>query len=81
MKIIYYGKYSEEFKHENPEISDVEAQMNSLHSQVNLRDDIIEGRNDMLIEMKKFSEEMVGQKQGGFLGILKRRPEADQPPQ
>ena len=77
---VYFGKYSEQFIHENPKIVDIEAEFSALQAQINTRNDLLEGRNDALIEQKKFAEEMVG---GGssWWNIFKRSPQQDQPQQ
>lgn len=79
VKIIYYGKFDEEFLHKNPEISDYEDKIASLNTRINLDKDIIEGRNDVLVEMKKFADEMSG---NGFswTSIFKRKERQDETP-
>lgn len=76
LNVIYFGKYSEQFIHQNPEITDFEAQVQNLYSQVNMRDDLLEGRNDILIEHKKFAEEMTDSK-SRWTDVFRRKPEAD----
>lgn len=73
---VYFGKFTEEFQQDNPEAIDYELQIQSLQQQINLRDDLLEGRNDELVEMKKFAEEMSGSKQKWY-EIFKRKESAD----
>jgi hypothetical protein len=74
---IFFGKFTEEFEADNPNIMDQEAHIQQLNTQVNLRGDLLEGRNDMLVEMKKFAEEMSGSRKKWF-EIFKRSKEADE---
>lgn len=76
-KVVYYGKYSEEFLHQDPQVSDHELQIESLNQQVNLRNDLLENRNDVLIEHKKFADELSGTKTGLF-SFLRRKKTADE---
>jgi hypothetical protein len=66
---IYFGVADEEFLHKNPDVENYEAYIEQLNRQINLRNDLLEGRNDELVEMKKFAEEMSGTKRR-FFGLL-----------
>lgn len=73
---VYFGKFSEDFVDQNPDIMDYEAYIGKMNHQLNLRNDMLEGRNDMLIEMKKFAEEMSGDKKRWY-DVLRRSKRAD----
>ena len=72
-EVIYYGEYSEEYTFNNPDTIDYQAQITKLNSQINIRNDIIEGRNDLLVEMKKMAEEVSGSNKKWYEVL--RRPE------
>lgn len=74
---IYFGKYSEEFEHQNPQISDFEIQIENLFGQINLRDDLLEGRNDALIEQKKFADQMTESRRS-WTDIFRRKEDVQQ---
>jgi len=48
-----------------------------LNTQINLRDDLIEGRNDELIEMTEFAKQISGTDKHWY-DVLKRSPQANQ---
>lgn len=73
---IFYGKFSEEFVHENPSITDYEQQIENLNTMVNLRDDLLEGRNDQLLDMVEFGKRVSGN-QKHWWEAFKRSPTAD----
>jgi hypothetical protein len=75
--VIYFGKYSEEFAHADPDRVEHEAEIDNLNAQINLRDDLLEGKNDALIEQKKFAEEMTGS-QRKWYEFFKRSKDADE---
>lgn len=76
MHKVYFGKFSEKFIHDDPKVAEYEAHIQNLQKQINLRDDLLEGRNDELVEMKKFAEEMSGSKRKWY-EIFHRKEEAD----
>ena len=67
---VKYGFHAEEFVHQEPQIASYEAQIENLNSQINLRDDLIERRNDELIEMVEFGKSVSGI-QGHWYDFLK----------
>lgn len=74
---VFYGKYDQEFMHENPKTADYEQREQDLFSQINLRGDLLEGRNDEFTEMHEFAKELTGQNKG-ILGWLKPEQNANQ---
>lgn len=73
---IYYGEYTEEFRHENEVLPDFEEERANLRKQINMRNRIIEGDNDMLVEVMKTAREL-GQESGWrkFIPIKKKEEE------
>jgi hypothetical protein len=77
IEVVYFGKYDEPFIHKNPEVEDYESQIVRYNQQINIRNDLLEGRNDMLLESKRFADEMTGNKTT-LLDIFKRKKESDE---
>ena len=79
LKNIYFGKYSAEFIHENPDIMDYEELIEKKESEINMRNDMLEGRHEVILEMNEFAKELVGEKKGMF-DFLKRSNQQDERP-
>jgi hypothetical protein len=75
--VIYFGMYSEEFTFDNPDAIDHQSQVAKLNGQINFRNDLLEGRNDSLIEMKKMAEEVTGSNKKWY-EALRRPKDADE---
>jgi hypothetical protein len=75
---VYFGKYAEKFQHVDPKVALYEDQLENVQSQVNLRNDLIDDRNDVLAEQVKTAEELTHSKRS-WLDFLRRKPTADQP--
>jgi hypothetical protein len=76
LKNIFFGKFSEDFEHANPDITSYEEKISSLHSQVNFRDKLIEGNNDEIIEQIELGKKLSGQ-DDKWWKAFRRSPEAD----
>jgi hypothetical protein len=76
---IYFGFYSEEFLHENPNLASLEQEITNLYDQLNLRQDLLEGRNDAFEEQMEFAKKMSGNKRS-ILDVFGRNPKADTDP-
>lgn len=73
---VFFGYYNELLQSEDPELMDLHQILADKESQLNQRDDIIEGRFDTLVEIKKFADELTGN--NFSLGkLLRRKKTAD----
>ncbi|MEO5350530.1 MAG: hypothetical protein H7836_12920 [Magnetococcus sp. YQC-3] len=59
---VYFGFASEEFKSEDPDVSALLSQLESLRLQVNVYRSIIEGKNDVVSEEMEKAKELTGMK-------------------
>lgn len=77
LKNIYFGKFSEEFVHNNPEILDYEDKIEKLQRAVNERNLIIERDHDIVVEKVKVAKEIVKDESLGskFKQMFKRNEE------
>jgi hypothetical protein len=86
LEVIYSGRFDEtqkleavvfsgEKKSAFDIISDLELENESLNGALNIRGTIIEGNNDILIEMKKSSDELQGKK--SLFDVFRRKESAD----
>jgi hypothetical protein len=77
-KKIYFGLHSERISHID-EIEDQQMLVENLYSQINMRNDLLEGRNDSLIEQQRLADEISGRKEN-ILDKLKRSNKQDEEP-
>jgi len=75
---IKFGRNSEEFRHKNFEIEDYEAEMDTLHSQINLRNDLLQGRNEIFEEQLEFAKKMSSGKRSIFDVFRRPKPESEE---
>ncbi len=59
---IMFGRYTEEFLIDNPQIPDFEDVRENLLTQINLLTRVIEGNNDHLLEMMEMARSITGEK-------------------
>lgn len=75
---IYFGKYTEEFTQNHiDELPDIESLTENFNRQINERDQIIEGNDDIILEKVKFAREVTKEKKP-ILNVFKRKDSADQ---
>lgn len=71
VKHIFYGEYTEKFIQEQEELPDFTEEIANYRRQVNIRNRMVEGDNDLLIEQMKAARELGEDKK--FFGFLKKK--------
>lgn len=72
---VYFGEYSEKFLEANEELPDYEEEKLNMQKQLNVRDRMIEGDDDLMVEKVKTAGEMRGDKP--WWSFMKRKKDDD----
>jgi hypothetical protein len=73
---VYFGFYDRSFMHENPDLKQLEADLENIHALINEQDDLLEGKNDRLIEQMEFAKQISGKP--SWIEMFRRPPRSDE---
>lgn len=75
---IFFGFCDVGFVHQNPDSHDLQSENEQLTNQLNTRDAMLEGRNDVYVDQLEFARELAGQDKKPFFGLFQRNKKADE---
>lgn len=75
---IYYGKYSEDFISSNPDVEMLEQQLEASYQHTNFLRDILERRNDDLIEMTELGKKLSGSEKPWYSAFIPSKSQSEE---